>query len=99
MRIDPNTLAPASGLQNARNQGPTATLADRISSDFGSMIDEVNHLSNEADRKIEEYATSPDKDIHGTMIALEKASLSLRMLMQVRAKLTNAFQEIMRTPV
>ena len=105
MRLDPNSLAPmgANGAQQGRTAGPTAgptaTLVDQLSQDFGSMIDEVNRLSLEADDKIEEFATSKHKDIHGTMIAMEKASLSLRLMLQVRAKLTNAFQEIMRTPL
>ena len=99
MRIDPQPLVPAAAMQNGRGSGPTATLADQLSSDFGAMMEEVNRLSNAADEKVEEFATSPHKDVHGTMIAMEKASLSLRLLLQVRAKLTNAFQDIMRTPL
>jgi len=96
MRIDPQTLAnPA----QPQSKGPAANLIDSLSQDFGNMIDEVNRLSLEADDKIEEFATSPNKDIHGTLIAMEKAGLSLRLMLQVRAKLTNAFQEIMRTPI
>lgn len=101
MRLDPQTILPAAGHSglNGRAPGPTANLVEQLSHDFGAMIDEVNGLSQEANRKIEEFATSPHKDIHGTMIAMEKASLSLRLMLQVRAKLTNAFQEIMRTPL
>jgi flagellar hook-basal body complex protein FliE len=63
---------------------------------FTRLFDEVNRLQGEADLKIEEFATSPDKDIHGTMIALQKADLSLRLMMQIRAKLTSAYQDVMR---
>ena len=73
---------------------PTAT--DELQGTFTRMFDEVNRLQGEADRKIEEFATSPDKDIHGTMIALQKADLSLRLMMQIRAKLTAAYQDVMR---
>jgi flagellar hook-basal body complex protein FliE len=96
MRIDPMQV-PA--LKGAGNTGPTDTLLKDLGNDFGNMLDEVNRLSQQADDKVEEFATSPDKDIHGTMIALEKAQISLKLLLQVRAKLTNAFQEIMRTPL
>jgi flagellar hook-basal body complex protein FliE len=96
MRIDPTLLPKPRG---EADLGPTHNLVQDLSRDFGVMLDEVNRLSNEADLKVEEFATSPDKDIHGTMIALEKAHLSLRLLLQVRAKLTNAFQELMRTPL
>jgi len=60
------------------------------------MLNEVNDLQNKADLKIEEFATSKDKDIHGTMVAMQKADVSLRLLLQVRSKLTQAYQEIIR---
>lgn len=64
---------------------------------FSQLFNEVNRLQLQADQKVEEFATSPNKDIHGTMIALQKADISLRLFMQIRSKLTAAYQEIMRT--
>ena len=78
-------------------KGSSATLADNLAKDFSNMLSEVNSLQTAADKKIEEFATSKEKDIHGTMIAMQKADVSLRLLMQVRSKLTTAYQELMRT--
>jgi len=78
-------------------RGSSVTLADDLSNSFSKMFQEVNHLQNAADQKIAEFATSKEKDIHGTMIAMQKADVSLRLLMQVRSKLTQAYQEVMRT--
>lgn len=75
------------------------TAVNRLGDTFSKLFNDVNNLQHAADDKIEEFATSPDKDIHGTMIALQKADLSLRLFLQVRAKLTQAFQEIMRMQV
>jgi flagellar hook-basal body complex protein FliE len=36
------------------------------------------------------------KNIHETMIAIEKANVSFNMMIQVRNKLLSAYQEIMR---
>jgi len=87
-------------LASLEPRGPTAagapTATDELAGTFTRMFDEVNRLQGEADRKIEEFATSPDKDIHGTMIALQKADLSLRLMMQIRSKLTAAYQDVMR---
>ena len=77
--------------------GSSATLADGLSNSFSNMLQEVNNLQAAADKKIEEFATSKEKDIHGTMIAMQKADVSLRLLMQVRSKLTTAYHELMRT--
>lgn len=101
--LDPVGRAPAAqgkaaalgaGAQGAAAQGNRAT--EELAGTFTRMFDEVNRLQNEADRKIEEFATSPDKDIQGTMIALQKADLSLRLMMQIRAKLTSAYLDVMR---
>ena len=76
--------------------GSSSTLISELSDTFSNMLNEVNRLQVAADQKIEEFATSPQKDIHGTMIAMEKADISLRLLLQVRSKLTTAYQEISR---
>ncbi len=93
MQIDPK-LSPLS-LGKAAT-GNSSTLISDLSDSFSRMMDEVNHLQVVADKKIEEFATTSEKDIHGTMIAIQKADTSLRLLLQVRAKLTTAYQEIMR---
>jgi flagellar hook-basal body complex protein FliE len=38
-------------------------------------------------------------DVHDAMIALQRADLSLQFTVQVRNKLVQAYQEIMRMPV
>jgi len=56
-----------------------------------------HHLDAEATKV--ELMTSPNKDIHGTMIALEKADISMRLMLQVRNKLVSAYEEVMRMQV
>jgi len=75
------------------------SLVDRGSDTLGRMFDDVNNLQHVADQKVEEFATSPEKDVHGTMIALQEADMSLRLFLQVRAKLTAAYQELMRMQI
>ena len=72
-------------------------LIEDMGESFSQMFHEVNRLQQQADLKIEEFATSPKKDLHGTMIALQKADISLRLFLQIRSKLTAAYQEVMRT--
>ncbi len=94
IKVDPQIL-PLDANKKPAGQG--ATLVDELSDQFSKMLDDVNQLQIAADKKIEEFATSKEKDLHGTMIAMQKADVSLRLLLQVRSKLTNAYQEIMRT--
>ena len=80
---------------NAASQGKGSE-STSLGDTFGRMFNEVNRFQLNADAKIEEFATSPNKDIHGTMIALQEADISLRLMMQIRAKLTTAYQDVMR---
>jgi len=70
---------------------------------FGSMLKrhlaEVNHLQNSADDAARNLATGQDKDIHNTMVAVEKAGIAFQLTMQVRNKVIEAYQEIMRMAV
>jgi len=40
-----------------------------------------------------------NKDIHTTMIAVEKADMTFQLMMQIRNKITSAYEEIMRMQV
>ena len=56
----------------------------------------VNTQINTADRKIEAFANGQPMDIHEVVIATEKADISLQFLIQIRNKLLEGYQEIMR---
>jgi len=73
-------------------------------SDFGNILkktlDEVNDLQLEADKKTLNFSIgSPNTDIHDVMISMEKAQLALSMTIEVRNKLVESYQEIMRMQV
>jgi flagellar hook-basal body complex protein FliE len=64
-----------------------------------SAVNEVNQLQQEAEQGIQQLATGSGKDIHQTMIAIEKAEISFQLMMQVRNKIIAAYEEIMRMQV
>ena len=70
---------------------------------FGNIltdsIQQVNRLQVEADSSINGLATGKQTDIHRTMIAMEKASISFELLMQIRNKVISAYDKIMRMPI
>jgi flagellar hook-basal body complex protein FliE len=73
------------------------------SDSFGRMLTDslkqVNRLQVEADSSINDLATGKQIDIHRTMIAMEKASISFELLMQIRNKVISAYDRIMRMPI
>ena len=61
-------------------------------------IDQVNNLETESSGQLEKFLDDKT-DLHTVMMALEKADLSFQVMMQVRNKIVQAYQEIMKTQV
>jgi flagellar hook-basal body complex protein FliE len=57
-------------------------------------IQKVNNLQVEANKAIQDLATGRTENIHEAMIAIEKADISFKMMMQVRNKILEAYREI-----
>lgn len=70
---------------------------------FSQMLEEaiskVNNLQNKADEMMKKLAAGEVKDIHEVMIALEEANISLQFTLQIRNKVIEAYQEIMRMQI
>ena len=64
-----------------------------------SKIDEINQLKLEADDAVAKVELSDSGSIHEAMIALEKADISFKTMLQVRNKILEAYQEVMRMQV
>ncbi|NIA11254.1 MAG: flagellar hook-basal body complex protein FliE [Nitrospiraceae bacterium] len=62
-------------------------------------VQEINKLQLDADDAISKVELKDSGSIHEAMIALEKASISFRTMMQVRNKILDAYKEVMRMQV
>ncbi len=62
-------------------------------------VGKVNELSQAADVQIQKLATGETKNIPEVMIAAEKASVAFKLMTQVRNKIIDAYQEIMKMQV
>jgi flagellar hook-basal body complex protein FliE len=74
---------------------PSASFSQAIKKAVG----EVSNLSNEADKLAVNLASGDVEDVHKAMIAMQKAKLALDFTIQVRNKVIEAYQEIMRMQV
>ena len=77
---------------------PTAPASTENSGGFGSTlknaINQVNDLSVTSDQQVTELLQGDRQDIHNVMIAVEKADIAFQLMMQVRNKIVNAYQEV-----
>lgn len=62
---------------------------------FQKILNEVNKLQDQADNNIHQSILGR-ADLHETMLSLEKASLGLKMLLQVRNKMIQTYEELSR---
>jgi|SRR6185503_21149830 len=82
---------------------PGAKGAEGKSQSFGEVLKDslkqVNSLQQEADASIQSLATGGEASLHDTMLAIQKAELSFKLMMQVRNKIVEAYQEVIRMQV
>lgn len=80
--------------------GVTATPPARA---FGEVlrraVGQVNELQQAADVAVQDFSLGKTKDVASTLIAVEKANLGFQLALQIRNKLLEAYQEILRTPL
>lgn len=85
------------------SQKQSAGGAREASQTFGRLlaraVDDLNTVNNEANEAAAKLAAGQPVELHDVMIAMEQADLSLRMVLQVRNKLVEAYQEIQRMQV
>ena len=66
--------------------------------DFKSVLldslDEVNRLQTEADEGVQKFLTGESKNVAEVMAAVNKAGIAFDLLMEVRNKMVEAYQEI-----
>lgn len=63
------------------------------------LANDANQAQLVADKRTEEVAVGKTKDLHGALLAVEKADVQFRLLTQVRNKVIEAYREIMRMQV
>ena len=66
---------------------------------LSNVLGEVNNMQLHADNMIERFAAGEVKDLHEVVIAQQEASIAFRMVQEVRNKLIEPYQDIMRTQV
>ena len=85
--IDPGSLSiKPPGTAGNESSGFWDTLRDTLS--------QVQQAQNEADRSVTDLVAGKGEDIHSAMTAVEKADLSFELVMQVRNKIVQAYQQV-----
>lgn len=94
LRIGGGTMLPQSSpaAQAAGGEKTGKSFMDTLT----DSVAKVEQHQKQADQSINDLAVGRKETLHETMIAVEEADISFKMLMAVRSKLVNAYHEIMR---
>ncbi|HSV30833.1 MAG TPA: flagellar hook-basal body complex protein FliE [Atribacteraceae bacterium] len=72
-------------------------------SGFGNALtdalQEVNELQHAANKEIESVVLGTEQNVHQALIAMEKAGIAMQLTIQIRNRVVEAYQEIMRIQV
>jgi flagellar hook-basal body complex protein FliE len=87
-----------SGLARAAKNAATGGDAGGFAEKLGALVEHVEQTSAEANDKVTGMLDK-SVDVHEAMLALQKAEQTFQLTVQIRNKLVQAYQEIMRMPV
>lgn len=62
-----------------------------------SAMNDVNAMQVDGEKAMSDIATGQVKDLHQAALAIDKAEISMKMMLEVRNKALSAYKEITRT--
>jgi flagellar hook-basal body complex protein FliE len=98
MRITIQDMVPVSvntDVKPARGEEQLSSFSDYLR----GALDEVDRLQKEADSSAVSLATGETQNLHQVMIDVQKAEIALQFTIQIRNKIIEAYQEIMRMQI
>ncbi|GGH82258.1 flagellar hook-basal body complex protein FliE [Pullulanibacillus pueri] len=66
---------------------------------LGQALDKVNQSETASDDAVNQLLSGKANNLHDVMIAMEKSEVTLKLAVEVRDKVVNAYQEVMRMQV
>ncbi|WP_020468457.1 flagellar hook-basal body complex protein FliE [Zavarzinella formosa] len=97
--LDP--LAPLAPLHAAptTTSVPATGAPGTFESVLGQVLGPVNDANVKADQAITALATGQAEDLHQVSLAVAQADLAFRMMLEMRNRLSDAYQEVTRMQV
>ncbi len=93
-RIDLDSVTPGVSPEGKRTEKREDGAS--FQSVLGDLVREVNGLQKDADRSIEGLITGETTNIHDVTTRMSEAGIAFGLMMEVRNKLLDAYQQIMR---
>ena len=78
---------------------PDAPGTERFRNAFEFALDQVDMAQKTADQQIESFIAGEQENLHEVMIQMNQAKTSFQLLVEVRNKMMEAYQELFRMQI
>jgi flagellar hook-basal body complex protein FliE len=86
-------------LKGPSETSSTQPAGESFANVLGRMVEEVNTRQSVANDAVAALQSGQNVSLHQTVIAMEEANLSFQLMVEVRNKLLDSYQELMRMQV
>jgi len=94
--VELEKLAEQSG---AGANSTASTTGGSFANYLGQLVREVNAQQGAADGAVNGLMTGQDVSLHQAMLSMEEASVSFQLMVEVRNRLLDSYQELMRMQI
>lgn len=98
LKVDNSSLDKVKDL-NGTVSGDSQVAGKSFAETLNDAVKSVNDLQKTSDKAAQDLATGKTDNVADVMIAAEKADIALRVMVQVRNKIVDAYNEIMKMQV
>ena len=88
--------APSAAIELPTPAGKPDSTSPDFSSLFADAVAKVNQFQNESQQRVDRLLRGEDEELHSVLLESQRAELSFEMFLQVRNKVVQAYQEVMR---
>ena len=79
--------------------GPNAQPTGEFQDILSGSIDRLESLNRDASTAVQKFLTGENDELHTVVLATQKAQLAFELGLQVRNKVVDAYQEIMKMQI
>ena len=97
--IPPISSIPPISVPQTTGVNPADPSAGGFQSVLEGIIGHVEQSQTQAQQATQNFLTGGNEELHSVALAAQRASLEFELFLQVRNKVTSAYQEIMRMQV
>lgn len=83
----------------SQNKATPHEVQKKFSQVLNDAIQKVNETQVQSDVMTEKLINGQAENLHDVMIAAEKAAITLQLTLEIRNKVIEAYQEVMRMPL